>query len=78
MGLPNITGMFAADTYYTIAEGSGAFLPSTTTPTWAVAAGHAGSIGKYFSFDASLSNSIYGSSETVSPLSQSTLMLVKY
>lgn len=31
-----------------------------------------------FGFNASLSNSIYGSSSTVTPLSQSTIYVVKY
>lgn len=43
-----------------------------------VRVGGASSVDFNVSFDASRSSSIYGNSNTVTPLSQSTLMLVKY
>ena len=64
-GLPNIEGTFDADTYNTVAKGTGAFLPNPQNDTEAVASGHASGVGKSFSFDATRSNPIYGNSTTV-------------
>ena len=76
--MPNITGSFIADTYYGLASGTGAFVPSTTADTSAVAQGHSNHTGKSFSFDASRSSAIYGASDTVTPLSMSYIPVIKY
>lgn len=75
-GLPNITGTFNADTYYTVASGTGAFLPNPTANTNAVAAGHTDGVGKTFSFKASHSSDIYGNSNTVQPQSIKVLYYI--
>ena len=73
-GLPNITGNigFKAETYpdgnlfYTIRSN----IYSETSS--------GGAYGDKIGFDASLSNPIYGSSSTVTPLSRSVLLCIKY
>lgn len=81
-GLPNITGAWQG-TLHTEGAGSsgfeGAITPGSYSRAYSYAAiSSATSKNNKKILDASLSNSIYGSSETVSPLSQSTLYLVKY
>ena len=74
-GLPNITG--------TLCNGkgeaticSGAFTRTDGAPNASAAiVNYAGSI---FTLDASRSSTVYGNSTTVTPLSESTLLCVKY
>lgn len=63
-GLPNITGEFVSEAG-AIADGNGAFEVSTRTPTGASLTN--GTLNDTWSFDASLSNPIYGNSDTVQP-----------
>lgn len=73
-GLPNITGtLHAANIWNYVGQGS--FKLTTETGTYPLGSGRYTSTVQ---FDASLSSSIYGSSNAVTPLSQSTLMLLKY
>ena len=79
-GLPNITGKYKADmlTYKigTINTGTGA-LYSYTADTKYYAQGASGdSYG--MGLDASRSSSIYGSSTTVTPLSESVVFYIKH
>ena len=55
-----------------------AFYENTTYNTTFVDANYGGGALAHVSVVLSLSNSIYGSSSTVTPLSQSTLILVRY
>lgn len=72
MGLPNIIGMTGSTVEN--ASSTGAFY-SLGRGSWL----GGGSYGTIINgFDASRSNSIYGSSSTITPLSQSALILVKY
>ena len=78
-GLPNITGTFdTGDRRTHIAGTSGAIYVRAIGPnTWSTqnkAGGNTQGVG----FNARGSNTIYGSSSTVTPLSQSTVMLMKY
>lgn len=73
-GLPNITGVafpFSAEKLY-----RGAFKDSTYEGGFP--SGHWGSIGPAFAFDASLSNPIYGASDTVQPPALTTRYIIKY
>lgn len=81
-GLPNITGYFAPRGDGNLGSGgvlaaSGAFFLAEsdsvrTAGNTVVIAPH----GAYF--DASRSSSVYGNSEVITPLSQSTLYILKY
>lgn len=65
-GLPNITGEIAPQTYQITGEPTGAFSDNTKTANECF--GHFdGKVRSGFSFDASLSNPIYGASDTVQP-----------
>ena len=67
-GLPNITGTFATfDTARYIKETSGAFSSSTSTSTNSGLWNEAGTGNGAIAFNASDSNSIYGSADTVTP-----------
>ena len=71
--MPNITGgvLTALDNSYV----DGAIV-SGYTDEWG---GTVRGVARHWNYlNASKSNAIYGSSETVTPLSQSTLMLIKY
>ena len=74
-GICDITGSFG---YYCAAingQQSGAFSLSTST----MRKGNSGSdVGAVHNFSAANSNSIYGNSETVTPLSLSILFCIKY
>lgn len=68
-GLPNIEGGFSADSAapaYYLSRGEGAFLGTGSGTSTGSAAG-SGTRNKQMTFDASLSNPIYGSSTTVQP-----------
>ena len=77
-GIPNITGgLISVSAGLVEAVGSGAMVAGKDTArqlTWASTKVSTGS----FSFDASLSSSIYGSSTTVTPLSLSSIFIIKY
>ena len=57
---------------------SGAFSIESSGGTGAASAGSSGINGVKISFNASNSNTIYGSSTTVRPTSTSTLLILKY
>ena len=64
-GLPNITGSFVANVHYTRHAVSGAF--TTGNKLTSAGANDSGESVYKFSLDASLSNPIYGASDTVQP-----------
>ena len=72
-GLPNITGSFYAATR--INDTTGAFTRSSRPEGFNGLNNHSGT---YNTFDASKSNSIYGSSETITPLSESVVFCISY
>ena len=77
-GLPNITGSAESEVNF-IRNGQGAFSQSNQYAyTIGAIKGAAYGLVKSFNFDASRSSSIYGNSDTVTPLSQSTLYVIKY
>lgn len=53
----------------------GAFTKTGTSATGAFTAGDTKSVG---AFDASISSSTYGKSDVVTPLSESTLLCIRY
>ena len=78
--MPNITGSVQNDIVTTSISTSDAFinpkygkgnLMGTTTPGWA-------RNGGAFNFNANSSNTIYGNSNTVTPESLATLVILKY
>ena len=78
-GLPNIMGDFASG------NDTGFFVASTSTSPFCSGRGVPnycnavrGGSPTALNFDASRSSSIYGSSNTVTPLSQSTLWCIRY
>ena len=73
--LPNITGKcgFLGLTSYDVI--GGAFTKTNTSATGAFTAGDTKSVG---AFDASRSNTTYGNSTTVTPLSESCLFYIRY
>ena len=85
-GLPNITGEaeFGSITnvsYPTVVSTAGGAFYSSRTDNARVANVGTNSVSGYnnrFNMDASGSNSIYGSSETVTPLSLKTKFFIKY
>lgn len=73
-GLPNITGSYNWGTTILV-ESSGALTGGSYSKGYGNATTHSwGGI----KLDASLSNSIYGNSETVTPKSLTTFLLIKY
>jgi hypothetical protein len=66
-GLPNITGSFDAGTFAGTTNGAGAFTGATAPYNWALRGTYTGGYGAHYPFDASNSNTIYGSSTTVQP-----------
>ena len=74
-GLPNITGTIYTSTVNSAGSANGAFKKSA----WSSGTNESpGGTGNCFSFDASNSNSIYGSSTTVQPASQLVHICIKY
>ena len=73
-GLPNITGYFSADARNYALEG--AFYQKTMNGT-GTEGSHTASGSYKFDFDASRSNSIYGASNTVQPLSYTVYFIIK-
>lgn len=76
-GLPNITGSFTVEDYYPPNIPQGAFSVATFETVRAGYAGNAWSYADVF-FDASRSNQIYGSSNTVQPPSVTMRYIIKY
>jgi hypothetical protein len=73
-GLPNITGRISAS--HTSTEWSGAFTRTSNTDCWAGSGGgYGGALG---TFDASKSNTIYGKSDSVTPLNMSVIYCIKF
>ena len=81
-GLPNIEGVFKST--FTVARDKGTDTTGAFQSPYSKSTGYYGgtagdsSWGYGFKFNASLSNPIYGNSEMVAPLSQSTLYILKY
>ena len=73
-GLPNITGAFIG----VVQGGTGAFSTGSNTTSYVGPANSNNLRQKRNTFDASLSNLIYGNSETVTPESLKALLLIKY
>lgn len=76
-GLPNIIGDIQTFNYNTPETTSGAFQQTTTVTNRSTTIG-AGAGYQTINFNASRSSSIYGSSETVTPLSLSSIFVIKY
>ena len=78
VGLPNIVGNMdkGFDSIKSRTATLGAF--QRTHVSHSYGGSGSGASGYYLGFNASLSNSTYGNSETVTPLSQSTLYILKY
>lgn len=80
-GLPNITGQFGSYSTNGIAESdalmAGAFRIDSTNPK-SRAFGAVGATSYPITFNASLSNPVYDNSTIVTPLSLSTLPILKY
>lgn len=80
-GLPNIIGNlygFSAPGYTTSQYRTGSFKNISNPYATGVWSNGYAAYQVDVGFDASLSSSVYGSSETVTPLSQSVLLCVKY
>ena len=75
-GLPNITG--TGTSAITFWNTSGAFKYNDSAGMYFVLGGSNGNSVKNVIFNASLSNSIYGNSDTVQPLALTMKYLIKY
>ena len=81
-GLPNIEGNFKS--VFTVAKDNGTDTTGALQSPYSKSNGNFGDLksepawGHGFRFNASLSNPVYGNSEMVTPLSQSTLYILKY
>ena len=81
-GLPNIEGNFKS--VFTVAKDNGTDTTGALQSPYSKSKGNYGNItstsawGYGFKFNASSSNPIYDNSATVTPLSQSTLYILKY
>ena len=79
--MPNITGNFTAsertDAIY-VPHGTDGVFNLTKTQTWGLGASGGVAQDQRINFDASRSNTTYGSSTTVTPLSLSTKFFIKY
>ena len=76
-GVPNISGTWGGAVSAFVSQfGTGATEHTTVSGGYGLNTG--GGNGAGFNFNASLSNSIYGSSTTVTPLSLSHLPIIKY
>ena len=77
-GLPNITGKFYGIDDGTNPYGEGAFNPveTTNTPVWWFNSDFRAN--RLYDFDASRSNAIYGSSDTVQPPAISLIPVIRY
>ena len=77
-GLPNIEGRIGGAYNYVFNDGMGALISCSLGNTSNVNIGGSTNINNGMDFDASLSSSIYGSSETVTPLSESVIFCIRY
>ncbi len=77
-GLPNITGSVGGSYNYVFNNGKGAFISSSFGYTNNVGLSGKDDINNGTTLDASLSSSIYGNSSTVTPLSLSCKIVLKY
>ena len=79
-GLPNITGKILTPTGWDDwgVEAQGAFAGDNSKTVRAGCGGSNAESRYYLDFSASRSSSIYGSSETVTPLSESCLTCIRY
>ena len=83
-GLPNITGRinFVADVHSDETTGRNTIVSSSVETKSGKYCAVTSDVGRFFAvsktIDASLSNSIYGSSTTVTPKSYTTVFLIKY
>lgn len=81
-GLPNIKGNFKS--VFTVAKDNGTDTTGALQSPYSKSKGNFGNLtsesawGYGFKFNASLSNTIYGNSNTVTPESLAVLILVKY
>ena len=73
--MPNITGGIKTQGLFDRASGYGAIKTTSGGPFGGGAVNY---LSQLFSFDASLSNSIYGNSNTVTPKSTSCMLILKY
>ena len=71
--VPNITGEFRASTYTTAGTRNGAFRVGAITDS----PNKNNDGGNHFYFDASSSNGVYGSSQTVQPASLRLILCIK-
>lgn len=79
MGLPNITGTwFTCGLDNAMGQSTGAFSPATWGGNGYNAHGYKAGAVDYINFNASHSSAIYGNSSTVTPLSLSTKLILKY
>ena len=74
-GLPNITGGVKNQALFDLASGYGAI---KTTSGGLFGGGNNNYTSQLFSLDASRSSTIYGNSDTVTPLSMSCLICISY
>lgn len=77
-GLPNITGSVGGAYNYVFNSGKGAFISRSFGYTNTVDISGKDNINNGTTLDASLSSSIYGSSETVTPESITTTFCIRY
>lgn len=77
-GLPNINGVISIIDRALGGAGMGAFYSSKISNRWCVwqTAGGGGALD--YTLDASRSSSIYGNSDTVTPLSLSSIFVIKH
>jgi microcystin-dependent protein len=76
-GLPNITGSLNVDHYPQPTYATGAFERLNSTVTQRTSGAGSGDLPDDVQFDASLSNPIYGASNTVQPYSLTTRFIIK-
>ena len=75
--MPNITGTWTGAEQFTVPQkGTGAI--KWVNAGGGYSGGYGGAQGSGFNFDASRSNTTYGKSTTVTPLSLSTKFFIKY
>ena len=77
-GLPNITGRIENIAGYSGLQAYGLIIMDASSFIQNIVNGGTNFGGINLNIDASRNSAIYGASSTVTPLSQSTLMLIKY
>lgn len=76
--MPNINGTVGGAYNYVFNDGTGAFISRSLKNTNNVGLSGTGNINNGMTLNASLSNPIYGSSNTVTPETTKALMAIKY